>query len=106
MLIVTTDEENIVKLGENQQENQKIIDDSEKGWVWFHADKFPSGHSVIETSTPTKQEIIQVATLVKSKCKLKNYRRGKIIYCPVNNLKSTGIPGEVNMKRRPKTITI
>ena len=72
MLFMTTDQENIVKLGENQQENQKIIDDSEPSWIWFHADKFPSGHAVIESSAPTKQEIIQVATLVKDKCKLKN----------------------------------
>ena len=106
MLIITTDEGNTVKLGTNQKENQQIIDEAEPTWVWFHADKFSSGHAVIETDSPTKQEIIQAALLVKERCKLKHYPKGKIIFCPVKNLKKTGIPGEVDLKRRPKTVTV
>lgn len=106
MLIITTDDGNTCKLGTNQQENQQIIDEAEPTWIWFHADKFSSGHAVIETDSPTKKEIIQVALLVKERCKLKHYSKGKIILCHVNNLKKTGIPGEVNFKRRPKTVTV
>ena len=103
MIIITTDQGNIVKLGTNQNENQQIINEADPNWIWFHADKFPSGHAIIETNSPTKQEIIQVSLLVKNRCKLKHYHKGKIINCPIKNLTQTKIPGEVNLKRRTKT---
>lgn len=106
MFITTSEEGNVIKLGTNQQENQEIINNADPTWIWFHADKFSSGHAVIETDSPTKHEIIQVAILVKERCKLKHYSKGKIIYCPVKNLKKTGVPGEVDLKRRPKTVTV
>ena len=106
MLTITTDEGNIVKLGQSQKENQQLLDEADPTWIWFHADKFSSGHAIIETSTPTKQEIYQIANLVKERCKLKNCRKGTIIYCPVKNLKGTGVPGEVDLKRRPKSVVV
>lgn len=106
MLTITTNEKNIVKLGQSQKENQQLLDEAEPTWIWFHADKFSSGHAIIQTESPTKQEIIQIALLVKEGCKLKHCHKGKIIYCPVKNLKMTGVPGEVNLKRRPKTVTV
>ena len=86
--------------------DQGDFSESDPNWIWFHADKFPSGHAIIETNSPTKQEIIQVSLLVKNRCKLKHYHKGKIINCPVKNLTQTGIPGEVNLKRRPNTVIV
>ena len=106
MLIITTYQDNIVKIGESQKENQQIIDEANPTWIWFHADKLPSGHAIIETNKPTKQEIYQIANFVRERCKLKYYRKGTIIFCPVKNLKSTGVPGEVELKRRPKSVVV
>lgn len=106
MYITTTDNNNIVKIGESQKENQQIIDEANPAWIWFHADKLPSGHAIIETNEPTKQEIYQIANLVKERCKLKHCRKGTIIFCPVKNLKNTGVPGEVELKLRPKSVVV
>jgi predicted ribosome quality control (RQC) complex YloA/Tae2 family protein len=34
-------------LGKNAQDNWDIIKKSQDNWLWFHLDKFPSGHVVI-----------------------------------------------------------
>lgn len=106
MYTLETDEGNTIFIGESQKENEKLIRSSDLDWIWFHADKLPSGHAVINTDSPTKQEIYQVANLVKERCKLKYVRKGTVLYCPIKNLKLTGVPGEVELKRRGKTVVV
>jgi predicted ribosome quality control (RQC) complex YloA/Tae2 family protein len=106
MYTIETDEGNTIYVGESQNENEELIRTSDSGWIWFHADKLPSGHAVINTDSPTKQEIYQAANLVKERCKLKHVRKGTVLYCPIKNLKPTGVPGEVELKRCGKTVVV
>ena len=98
MHVVETDKGNTIFVGESQNENEELIRNSESSWIWFHVDKFPSGHAVINTNSPTKREIYKASNLVKERCKLKHIRKITILYCPIKNLKPTGIPGKVELK--------
>lgn len=106
MYITESIEGNTIQIGRNKDENDNLVKESEPDWIWFHTDKGPSPHGVIQTDCPTKQEIYQTALLVKERSKLKNLRQVKINYCPVKNLKPTSTPGEVILKRRPKMVLV
>jgi len=73
------------RIGKNATENTQLIKDSDKDWMWFHLDKFPSCHVVICHTEITNDHIVQAATLVKENSKYKFSNIG-IIYCKISNL--------------------
>ena len=97
-------------LGKNAQDNWDIIKKAEDNWLWFHLDKFPSGHVIIckKSDTITNEEIIYASNLCKSNSKYKLLNDIGIVYTEVNNL-SIGVEiGSVyfNSNRKVKKIII
>jgi predicted ribosome quality control (RQC) complex YloA/Tae2 family protein len=103
----TTSKNNIVCIGGNSNENDIIVNNSLPNWIWLHAKDIPSPHAVIQTSHPTKQELIEVSKIIKQKSKLKNTSQKMLVeYCPISNLQKTNTPGLVILKSECKHIKI
>ena len=75
-------------LGKNAQDNWDIIKKAENNWLWFHLDKFPSGHVIIckDVDMITNDEIIYASNLCKGHSKYKSIPNLGIVYCEINNL--------------------
>jgi len=100
MYIFTTSQGSRARVGENQHENDRLLHESKQSWWWFHASNVPSGHGVLETATPSRTEIKEVAYEVFKRCKGR-----QIDYCLLRYVKRTQTPGLVEIKRRAKTLT-
>ena len=100
MYTFTTQDGSTAHVGENQNENALLLQQCQQNWWWLHASNVPSGHAILETNTPTKAEIKEVAYEVFKRCKGR-----KIDYCLFKYVKRTTTPGLVELKRRPKTLT-
>lgn len=99
MYIFTTSNGSNASIGENQFENDVLVQKAKQNWMWFHAQNVPSGHGLLETSSPNKKELQEVAYEVFKRCKGR-----KIEYCLVKYVKRTTTPGLVLLKRRPNVI--
>jgi len=100
------DENNTIYwLGKNAEDNWDIIKKAESNWLWFHLDKFPSGHVIIckESSTITNDEIIYASNLCKSNSKYKLLKNLGIVYCEINNLNIGKEVGSVYFNSNKKT---
>ena len=101
-----------IRLGKNQQENDKIIKTSPQTALWFHLKDFPSAHAVVTNITkPAKYDsavIIRAATLVKDNAKqgVNNLQKVSVNYLPIKNVKRTEIAGQVILTKTPKTIHV
>jgi len=75
-------------LGKNAQDNWDIIKKSHNNWLWFHLDKFPSGHVIIckISNLITNEEIIFASKLCISNSKYKLMKNLGVVYCEINNL--------------------
>lgn len=99
------DDSNFVnyRLGENANENHKIIDDADKEDWWFHIDGYPSGHCIVEKIDIDIEDIRFASNIVKENSKYKNHKNLRICYTQVKNLKKTKNPGEVKLLKNPQT---
>ena len=75
-------------IGQNQNENDKIIKTSSPNDIWFHLDKLSGPHFVFKTQTD------QIAVLFRE------YKNGLpnryiVIYTCIKNVKLTNTPGLV-----------
>ena len=91
-----------IKVGENAQENWDLIDSSSKMDIWFHLDKYPSSHVVINVPQNTKIENISSSTLIyaASLCK-ENSKQNKqtkicVIYTYIKYVKKGDTIGSVH----------
>ncbi len=96
----------IYRLGENAKENHQLIDDADKNDWWFHLDNHPSGHVVVDLGILNKTQIKYAATIVKEHSKLKYYKKVKVCYLQIKNLKKTKNPGEVKLLKNPEFVSI
>lgn len=87
----------MIKYGKNNKENWQIIKEADPSDIWFHLDSFPSCH-VIFHGVPSKNDIIDCATLCKEKSKYRNLKNLKIVYTVVNNLRLGEEVGSVYFK--------
>jgi predicted ribosome quality control (RQC) complex YloA/Tae2 family protein len=99
-----------IKVGENAQENWDIIGEAGNSDIWFHVDKFPSCHVILETdSTQLKKlhrsVIRYCADLCKEGSKQKNCKKLSIIYTEVRNV-TINKKGEVGSVFTRKTHNI
>ena len=108
--MVQIENDNIIyKLGRNANENFKLIDeatDINSDYWWFHLKDHPSGHCIVHTDQIDKSTAIFAGTLVKSKSKLKDQKKVKIIYTQIKNIRKTKTKGEVKLIEEPIEITI
>ena len=80
-----------IKVGEIAQDNWDIITEADSSDIWFHVDKFPSCHVILDAeSIPLKKihksVIRYCAYLCKEGSKQKNARTTSIIYTEVKNV--------------------
>lgn len=100
---------NKIRIGQNKEENDKIITEADQTDIWFHLANFPSCHVIIKCNKKfpiDKEMIYYCATLVKENTKYKNFKKIKINYCPIKNIKKTNEKGKVIIKGRIDTVII
>lgn len=106
-----TDENNTIYwLGKNAQDNWDIIKKAENNWLWFHLDKFSSGHVIIckESSMISDNEILYASKLCISNSKYKLINNIGVIYSEINNINIGKEIGSVyfNSNKKVKKIII
>lgn len=100
------DNKTLFRLGKNAQENHQLIDEADKLDWWFHLSEYASGHCIVEKENLTKEEIIYAANLIKENSKYNNFKKLKICYTQIKNIKKTKKPGEVIILKTPEIITL
>ena len=105
MFIETIDENIIIKIGRNQDENDKLLKEylQNENVIWFHLHSFPSPHGFLVGSTEI-ENIQRTASLVKQFSKYKNLKNIKVEYLPIKYVKFTEKKGEVILKKKPMLI--
>ena len=109
MVHIETYENFTIKIGRNDEENDKIIKEGEQNDLWFHIKNNPSPHGIIHSDTkeePTKDVIYKTAELVKSYSKYKDLSKITIIYTKLKNIKRTDVLGSVIIKNKTKELVI
>ena len=97
-----------VILGENANENWKLIDDSDGDYIWMHLESYPSGHIIIKSNKVSKQFLNQAAQICKDHTKYRSIPQLRACYTCVSNLVKCGKPGSVQFvsNRQVKSIKI
>lgn len=104
-----TFEHNKIKIGENSEDNDKIISDANQNDLWFHLANLPSCHVILSCSVdhmPTIQMVNYCANLVKENTKFKNLKRIKVHYIPIKNIRKTDVKGKIIIKGKPCEVVI
>lgn len=91
-------------IGLNAKDNWNIIDTAKQNYIWFHIDKLPSCHVIMESDDVSKENIINGAILCKENSKYN--MKVSIIYTEVKNVKKGNIVGEVYVKNKCNKILI
>ena len=100
---------NLIKIGQNAKDNDKIISDAKQTDIWFHLSAYPSAHVIIECSEEYPIDNIMInycANLVKQNTKYKNIPKLKVIYKKIKGVQMTEIPGTVTLSGKTYTIVI
>jgi predicted ribosome quality control (RQC) complex YloA/Tae2 family protein len=106
----------IIKMGQSDLENTKLVKDaSEVDW-WFHLADYPSAHALtyfqlsndVDDYDFLKDPFLKnlMATVVKDHSKQKYLNKVKVHYCLQKNLKLGDKAGLIILKKVPNTITI
>jgi predicted ribosome quality control (RQC) complex YloA/Tae2 family protein len=100
------------KIGNNAEENWKILDESKENYIFFHLSSFPSCYVILEIENEIKnifelnKIIEQTALQCKLNTKYKNLKHIKVDYCPVSNVIKGDKIGEVYYKSNKKVKNI
>ena len=99
MKIIETDQY-IIKCGQNQNENDLLITESNKDSLWFHLDKIPSPHVVMSKIDNDyefiKNDYMVACQLCKDNSKAKTFKTF-IIMTTIGKLKKTDHKGTVDI---------
>lgn len=104
-----TFENNMIKIGQSQDENDQIISSANQTDLWFHLNNLPSCHVILncnKNNPATKQMINYCAQLVKENTKFKNLQKVKVNYTEIKNIKKTETKGKVIIKGKVMSIVI
>jgi predicted ribosome quality control (RQC) complex YloA/Tae2 family protein len=96
-----------VKIGQNRDENEKLLYYMNANFTWFHVKDYPSAHLWIEEdfNNLTKKQIYKCALELKKSGKYRKWNNIEIIYTLGKNLKKTNTPGTV-ITNKTKTIKV
>lgn len=104
-----TFENNPIVIGENQTDNDMIIETSLQTDIWFHLANLPSCHVILSCTKKnriTKKMIKYCATLVKQHTKYRNMKKIKVNYTSIKNIRKTNIKGEVIIKGKASCLIV
>lgn len=97
-------------IGENAEENQHLVLNSNANDYWAHISGYPSAHAVISNPNGTRvhNKIIKRACcIIKSNStKCKSISKLQFDVCRISNLITTDTPGLVELIETPKKIVI
>ncbi len=87
-------------MGNNAEENWKIIDDSSQNDIWFHLENVPSPHIILKTDNNdlkhfNKQTFIHCASLCKENSKYSNSKKISVIFTKIKNVNKADTVGSV-----------
>lgn len=100
------------KIGNNAEENWKILDEAKESYLFFHLSSFPSCYIILELEEDIEDFFILNKILEKTalECKLntkyKNLKNIKVDYCLVSNVIKGENIGEIYYKSNRKVKNI
>ena len=98
----------ILKVGSNKEDNQELVEDSDKNHTWFHLSDYPSCHGVINCSLDSIYStlIYKCACKIKKNSKYSSEINVSIDYTKIGNLKLTTNVGEVKYTKKPNKLKV
>lgn len=96
-----------IYVGQNKEENWKLIDSSHQNNLWFHLADHPSCHVVINCDKKeniSKNTIRYAGNLCKEYSNLKYFKKVSVIYTEIKNLKKGKEIGSVYTKKTKRII--
>jgi predicted ribosome quality control (RQC) complex YloA/Tae2 family protein len=108
MKILSFNDQYTIKIGQNATENQILLQEMNCNDSWFHLSDKSSPHLIINVdhNLLSKQQIYQIAILLKQNTKHKKENHISIDYTLRKNLKLTNTPGLVNLIGKYYTINV
>ena len=108
MKTFTLTDGSLAKLGENRDDNQKLIIDKEtkQNYYWFHLSAFPSGHMILFSTKVTINLLKECYYICKIHSRYRNYKNIRVDCTKVKNLKKTKNIGEVEYRSNRKVIVL
>ena len=96
-----------IKIGQNKNENQLLLETMEQNYTWFHIKDYPSAHLWVEDdfNKISKNLLYKCALELKKNSKFKKWNNVEIIYTLGKNLTLTNTPGLV-ITKKTKTIKV
>ena len=100
---------NLIRIGQNQFENDELVGGSKQTDLWFHLNSFSSCHVVLSCdhdNPATNEMMVYCAQLCKLNTKYKNVPNVKVMWAPIKKVKKTDVPGKVIVSGKRQTITV
>ena len=94
----------VIKVGQNDRENDELIKTENQDYVWCHLDNQPSPHAVIESTEPDNVSINDAFQLVKYYSKAKKAKNVNGIYAKIRDVHRVdpkNHPGLVTLRKSP-----
>lgn len=99
-----------IKVGQNQFENDKLLKDATIDNIWFHLSSLPSPFGILISNSTLKEIprkiLCRAAFLVKYHSKYSFLKNIKVDYITVKYVFPTIITGEVDIKKKPRVLTV
>lgn len=99
----------VIKIGQNDRENDELIKNADQDYLWCHLDNGPSPHAIIESTEPDNISINDALQLVKYYSKAKSTNSVNVIYTKIRNVQRVDPkkhPGLVTLTKAPKKKSI
>jgi predicted ribosome quality control (RQC) complex YloA/Tae2 family protein len=97
-------------IGQNAEDNDKLIDNASPNDIWFHVDNKPSCHIIASIpnniSKPEIKYIINQGVVLCKKHSYPNEKKLPIIFTRVRNIQKTERPGLVFIPEDCKSIKV
>jgi len=92
----------VLKIGNNANENDKLLNEANQNDIWFHLENNPSPHGIlfVQEDVPNSNTIFQCASYIKEYSKQKNLKNVKIIYTQRKFIKKTKTIGTVIVSKK------
>lgn len=85
-------------IGQNAEDNWKILEQAEDGYYFFHLSSFPSCYVILATTEPSQEEIQKSAEACKRNTKYRNMKNVHVDYTKISNVEKGDDLGEVLYK--------
>ena len=108
MKTLSFNENYTIKIGQNQNENQTLLESMNENDTWFHLSDYVSPHLIINVDfhNLSKQDIYRIGVILKQHTKYKKENNILIDYTLRKDLKLTKTSGMVNLIGKYYTIRV